>query len=151
MRTFGIISPVTAACVPAPSGLSQQRGREAGTLLEDRVAASRLSAPGPASPHTWRGPFSALTRPRRPARLRAAVSHGAPFSAHHSLSLTPSGFPARPPHSPASRLPLLSCLFMREITRRPACQQLPCKSYLQKGGEGEERGGKAMRLGLWLP
>ena len=47
------------------------------------------------------------------------------------------------PHSPASQLPLLSC-YMREITRRPVCQQLLCKSYLQReegmrremGGEG---------------
>lgn len=52
------------------------------------------------------------------------------------------------PHSPASQLSLLSC-FMREITRRPVCQQLLCKSYLQKeegmrrevGGEGGNEGG----------
>lgn len=107
---------------------------------------------GPSSLHVWRESSTSRSAPQDGVAPTSYCFHslcpGLFLCVHTTLlcfsvpfclprSLLPPAHPAAPPPNSLSS----AVCFMREITR-PACQQLPCKSYLQKEeGMGRKAGG----------
>lgn len=140
MRVFRIISPVGYSWCPC-SLWSATTARPAclpGAMVTVMLALS------PSSLHVWREPSAPCPVPQ--ARTDW-TSHCCQRRAPGLCRCTTLGSPVplwSQPHYTAPPLYSLSSAvcFMREITRRPVCQQLPCKSYLQKAGGGRWRGGR---------